>query len=815
MISPSKIIFALLLSAVPFVIGCSLSRELEKMDTTQDFEAYAKKWAPTEDAFVAVQRAAKPYLDKKDWAGAAAVFTRFKPKFPGMEDRFDKIIAIINRPEEKLEIKNLGSGINSKFNEIKPAVTVGGDRLYFASDDRPDGKGNLDIYVSKYENGAWQTAKNIGDKINTREHETINGISFDGNMILIYGGFQGHMGNGDNYYFEKTDKGWSTIRNFGPPVNSNSWDSDGFLTADGKAFIFTSDREGGIGPRMTRSKLAEKNEMYHGSYAGNSDLWISFKRGNVWMPPINLGPKINTPYCERSPYLHPDGRTLYFSSDGHPGLGKLDVFRTVRLREESWTEWSEPENLGKEINTSDDDWGYKVSTNGKTAFFAAQGRQGGYGQNDIYEQTLPHGATPADEVAVLTGKIVDANGKPIPNATIRWGNVSDSNSLESGQLRPDPETGEYKIPLPMGKVWDVYVTGEGMYPGSTLLDLRNKDGNGNNGLNGKSLSGNAYASADGLPGNPNDPFGGRGKDGQSDGGSSANGLNGNRNDGSDGTRGNPGDGRDGNKNGTHDGDWAGKDGADGNSGDPNARNGNSSDINGKNGQNGNAADANGKNGNSSDINGKNGANGGTNDSSGRNGKNGADGNPNDRNGSSRNGNGGDRGNGGDGNQSGRNPNGTSGSNETVFDNALKATMGPDGLRYFTFNPQMKTVDEMRVKDDRGRAPEQRVNNVFFDFDKYDLKPESNRELDRLVLFLQTNPSLTIQIGAHTDDIGSDEYNMTLSLKRAKAVVDYLTVHGIQLGRLDAKGYGKSRPVVPNTSDENRGLNRRVEFHLVE
>jgi len=170
---------------LPFFAGCSLSHDLAMMDDPSDFTAYANKWAPSEDAFLAVQRVAKPLLDKKDWNGAIAIFEQFEPKFPEMKKRFDAIIGMLRAPSANLEIKNLGTGINTTSNEIKPAVTTDGSRMYFAS-DRPGGKGELDIYVSKLENGVWQLAQNLGDRINTPDHETINGLSFDGTSILLY-----------------------------------------------------------------------------------------------------------------------------------------------------------------------------------------------------------------------------------------------------------------------------------------------------------------------------------------------------------------------------------------------------------------------------------------------------------------------------------------------------------------------------------------------------------------------------------------------------------------------------------------------------
>ncbi|MBE0644455.1 MAG: PD40 domain-containing protein, partial [Bacteroidetes bacterium] len=474
-------LFVLLLLTAAVFSACSLTKDLFKMEDAEDYTAYVEKWAPSEDAFVALQRLAKPAIDAKDWDGAVAIFEKYKSRFPGMEARFDMIIAVLRAPSYDVELKNLGDNINTPFDEIKPSVTVDGSRMYFAS-DKEGGKGKLDIYVSDFKDGAWQPAVNLGDRINTPDHETINGISFDGNKILIYGGFPGHMGNGDNYYFEKTDRGWSNIMHFPPMVNSKYYDSDAFMTADGYAVIFTSDREGVVGERVP------KNTRYHGSVAGNTDLFVSVRRGTYWQPPLNLGKVINTPYAERSPFLHPDGRTLYFSSDGHPGLGKMDVFKSVRANTNSWTEWSEPVNLGKDVNGSDDDWGYRITPDGKYAFFSTSNQPDGRGENDIYMITLPRGVRPEAEVATLKGTVLGDDGNPIPGVVVQ---VQD---LETGKVvatfQPDPATGEYMGPVPEGGKYGVFAEKEGFYPEATPLILADA-GNGRDGLNdGSNRNGN-------------------------------------------------------------------------------------------------------------------------------------------------------------------------------------------------------------------------------------------------------------------------------------------------------------------------------------
>ncbi|HOJ02907.1 MAG TPA: OmpA family protein [Bacteroidota bacterium] len=721
-----------------FFGACSLSSDLAKMSDAEDYDAYVKKWAPTEDAFVAVQRIAQPALTAKDWKSAVGTFEQYKPLFPGMAARFDRIIAVLKAESYDVERKNL-SIINSEYNEIKPSVTVDGMRLYFAS-DRPGGVGNLDIYVSDYKDGGWQTPVNIGERINTKEHETINGISFDGTKIFIYGGFAGHLGNGDNYYFEKTPRGWSNIMHFPPLVNSKFYDSDAFMTADGFAVLFTSDREGVIGDRVP------KNTPFHGGNNGNTDIFVSVRRGNYWQPPINLGPTINTPYAERSPFLHPDGVTLYFSSDAHAGLGKMDVYKSVRLRNDSWTEWSEPVNLGKDVNTPEDDWGYKITPDGKYAFFATADLPGGKGQNDIYMITLPRAARPEAPVATITGEVRDDQGRPI-GVDLFAQRLSDGEVVGIG--RSDPETGAYMLTLPPNENYAIIAEKEGFYPDARNLDLRNRAERDGSGRDGSGQNG------DGRDGSGRDGSGQNG-DGRDGSGRDGNGRDGNGRDGS----GQNGDGRDGS-------------GRDGSGRDSTGRNGDGRDGSGRDGS---GRDGSGQNGDGRDGSGR--------DGSGQNG----DG----RDGSGRDGSGRDG--------SGRDGNGDDG----------------DGRDRFAFNFNLRSVESMRsTRDKWGDLLAQGLNNIFFDFNKSDLKPESFFELERLIRFLSQHPELRIVVVAHTDDVGSDDYNFELSNRRAASVVKYLEQKGVDNSRLESLGYGETRPQVPNDSEENRALNRRVEFRLAE
>jgi hypothetical protein len=179
-----------------------------------------------------------------------------------------------------------------------------------------------------------------------------------------------------------------------------------------------------------------------------------------------VGQQINTPFLDRSPFLHPDMQTLYFSSSGHGGFGKMDVFKTTRL-DDTWTNWSTPVNLGREINTPNNDWGYKVSTDGATAYFSYATEGSSY--EDIYQVELPEKMRPL-AVSTISGTLTDSYNLPIDAEII----IED---LETGkivsQLKSNPRTGEFFAILPGNRKYSYYIKKEDYFPISNNIDLTN------------------------------------------------------------------------------------------------------------------------------------------------------------------------------------------------------------------------------------------------------------------------------------------------------------------------------------------------------
>lgn len=428
------------------------------------YDEFIKNNAGTEYGFVAVQRMAGYYVANRQWSQAVDVYNRYQSYFPDMKSRFDKIITILNA-DDSSKITNLGSTINTRAGEFMPLTSTNDRSLYFTGMNRVGGQGGEDIFIATKEGGLWNTAKAIPGTINTANHEFGTSVAADETKLVLFASRQDGMGNGDLYYSDKERGSFGPLTPFPKPINSEYWDCDGFLTSDGKAMIFSSDRPGGIGPYQ------KKDVLYRGERWGNVDIWVSVKNDTGWSEPINLGPSINTPWAERSPFLHPDGRTLYFCSSGHPGLGKLDIFVSKRLREDSWTGWSEPVNLGRAINGVGSDWGYRVNTAGTTAYFAAENLPGSYGLSDIYAHELPQALRPL-QVATIRGTVTNEKGAPL-QAQIKWEDLSTSKVV--GELRSDAESGEFFITLPLGKNYGYYADKEGYYPVARSIDLRDTE----------------------------------------------------------------------------------------------------------------------------------------------------------------------------------------------------------------------------------------------------------------------------------------------------------------------------------------------------
>ncbi len=420
---------------------------------TKDYEDYIRAAAPKELAFVALQRMINQDIKDEKWEVAKAKVERYGAWFGDKHPKIEGLLNILGAKDQDIIHNCLSSKVNTGLEEYVPIISMDGQYLYFCRWDMT----NENIYVSKFNGSDWGAAYPIEELNTPTKNEGPMAVSADNNEMIIFV-------EGDLYFSTKTNEGWQEPEPYPQPINSMSWDADAMLSSDGNAMVFVSRRKDVL--HMYHKKWA----AYHGDGFGNIDIFVSLKDENGnWEKPINLGEGINTPYAERTPFLHPDMKTLYFSSDGHGGVGKMDVYKTTRL-DDTWMNWSEPVNLGKNINTVENDWGYKISTDGKMAYFAVKNEMGGESSQDICTIELPEWLRPGT-VSTISGHLTDSDGEPI-EAEIVWEDLQTGEIV--GKLKSDPNTGEFFIALPNDRQYSYFVSKDGFFPKANNIDLRNK-----------------------------------------------------------------------------------------------------------------------------------------------------------------------------------------------------------------------------------------------------------------------------------------------------------------------------------------------------
>lgn len=269
----------------------------------------------------------------------------------------------VDNPVDK-KIINLGGKINSEYEDYAPTISNDEKTIYFTS-RRPGGTGRLkdidnkyyeDIWVSHFEDGEWQEAENLGPPINTETHESNLGLSPDGNRLYIY-----HTeNNGDVFYSDRDGDGWSKPKPF-KHVNTEYRETSIHFTRDGKRMFFASERPDG--------------------YGGTDIYYCDHIKKDKWSEPKLLGKEINTKYDEDGPVYDTEHDILYFSSKGHKGMGGYDLFQS-KYDPETDT-FGKPENLGFPINSPDDDLYFNINTSGDKAYFASF-KNDSYGKVDLY-----------------------------------------------------------------------------------------------------------------------------------------------------------------------------------------------------------------------------------------------------------------------------------------------------------------------------------------------------------------------------------------------------------------------------------------------
>jgi outer membrane protein OmpA-like peptidoglycan-associated protein len=326
---------------------------------------------------------------------------------------------------------NMGAAINTADDEYLPTATADESTIIFTRKIN----NNEDFYKSVKVDGQWQTATYLSDQINTPNYnEGAQSISQDGKFLFFTGcNRPDGLGRCDIYIAQKKGDDWGKPFDLPPPINTPGWESQPSISSDGRTLYFVSNRKGGY---------------------GGYDIWKSTLTDKGWGEPENLGPNINTAYDEQSPFIHPDDSTLYFCSNGWPGLGGMDLF-VSRLSKDG--QWQKPENLGYPINTSGDENGLTLTANGKDAFFSSNNLDG-FGGYDIYTFELPANLRP-HIVTYVKGKVADAKTKQPLEAAVEIIDLQKNTPVY--QDYSDAEDGNFLATLTSGKNYGLNISKSG------------------------------------------------------------------------------------------------------------------------------------------------------------------------------------------------------------------------------------------------------------------------------------------------------------------------------------------------------------------
>ena len=320
---------------------------------------------------------------------------------------------------KEIELERLSANINTNFSEYLPAFSADGQTLiYTTRDNRQE-----DFYISYFDGEKFSPGTPLTD-LNTSNNEGAHCLSPDGEYLFFTAcHMQDSQGGCDLYITTKQDSQWIKPVNMGPTVNSRNWDAQPSLSPNGKRLYFASERKGG---------------------KGKSDIWyVDFKDGK-WGQPINAGDAINTEGNEASPYIHLDGQTLYFRSDGHVGMGDYDLF----LSRWDKNEWGEAQNLGYPINSAGSEGALSVSTDGKYAYYASDMDND---NTDIFRFELPEELKP-QKVTYFKAQVFDAESKDPMKAVVEVYDIaadkkymSDMTNSAGHLLASVPERSQYSI----------------------------------------------------------------------------------------------------------------------------------------------------------------------------------------------------------------------------------------------------------------------------------------------------------------------------------------------------------------------------------
>src|SRR6267142_2316826 len=398
------------------------------------------------------------YLQNEQLDKALEAFTRYKSltkldkKAQAEADKAIEIchnaVALMSVPRN-IQVRNFPGQVNSPYTEYNPVVSADESVMAFTAlrpntgRTRSGDKFIEEIYITYNKSGSWTEPKVVS--LASDYNVGTAGISPDGQKMLVFIG--GIDDEGSLFQIAKVGDGWSKPSLISPTINSKFLESTGSITPDGKLIYFASNRPGG---------------------KGGMDIWKTEMKGDgSWTAPVNLGPEINTRDNEDAPFIHPDQKTLFFTSDGHHTMGGRDIFQTKFVN----GKWTRPENMGYPVNTTANDNYFTLIADGTRGYFSSD-RKGGQGAQDIYFLDMPPNAS-GIALTMIKGRILNMEtGKPIPTKMY----VVDKETTKKVEFvySPDPETGDYLIILPPAKNYDIIIESEGFLPYTLNVNVPNQ-----------------------------------------------------------------------------------------------------------------------------------------------------------------------------------------------------------------------------------------------------------------------------------------------------------------------------------------------------
>lgn len=353
--------------------------------------------------------------------------------------------------------ENLGSNVNSPYADYYPFVPNDESFIIYnsrrqesgAEKIREDGTYAPAVYVSKESNGTFTKAKRFETPIVKKDgDQEVIGLSGSGDAMLLY--YTNNKGVGDIYLTTgEKGKNYKTPEKLADNINSSSEEIAACINNDGSALYFASDRSGGF---------------------GGTDIYVSNKLPNgTWGPAINLGSEINTPFNEDFPNISPDGKTLFFSSNGLTTIGGYDIFKVEK--DAASQKFTNPKNMGYPVNTPEDDYNFRMASNGRFGYMSAL-REGGLGDLDIYRVTF-NDVEP--EYSVIVGDIISTDSTQRLNYTDVFITVNNDKTNELvGTYAPNPLSGRFIMILVPGSTYDVTIEATGFNTINEKINILDK-----------------------------------------------------------------------------------------------------------------------------------------------------------------------------------------------------------------------------------------------------------------------------------------------------------------------------------------------------